>query len=633
MLTCQEKQLRKAWTEAYSLPPDIPMWQWAEKYLTIPRRSGTPFAGKYKTSITPWVKEWFDSFQNPEYHTVVIEKGAQVGATQTCYCAICYWVCEDPDPILVVMPAADDAKESSRVRIQPIIEDSPRVANERTGDLDDMQLLNYRLKNTVVRLVGSNSPGKLASFAHRFLILDETDKYKENLGKEGSVVGLATQRTKQFWNRKRIALSTPTTEAGYIHRLYLRGDQRKFFVPCPHCGHFQVLVFTQVKFDSSLPPDEAGDTAYYECEKCKKEIQDRHKSAMVKKGEWRSTATASRKGYVSYHLSGLYSNSDECSFGSMTSTFLTVKDNPADLQDFINSDLGEIWEERPIESFSMMQVYKIRDRNIYERGTIPTDDPCYLGLIVDVQAHYLVWAIWAFRPHDLWLIDHGTASTFADLDDIKNGPYKDEKGNHYSCHIEVLDSGYRTTDVYKYCMNRPNAIPFKGDTGATTKQTQPVRFQRIDRMPDGRMIKMGRGLVLRHVHPSYFKDELYTILSGSFDEDGEIVKSEALPLRIHFHNEVDRDYASQLTGEVPMESKPDKFGNQTRYWKRVRANHQFDCAQYAMALRWMMRNDLSRLDSKSVVETKPEPKKEEKPKPVVKKRGKASYDKFDDWED
>ena len=599
MIALEHKEtLLKEWRLAHAEPPSLPIWRWAEEHIIVPRRSGTPFPGPYSTAITPWVRGWFDAIQDPDAHTIAIEKGAQVSATLTAYISLAYWIKEDPDPVLVVMPAQDDAKSASKLRVQPMIEDSPYIAQELTDNPDDFALTEYTLRSTVVRWIGSNSPGKAASFPHRYIILDEPDKYREQIGREGSTISNIFQRAKMFWNRKRIMPCTPTTAGGFIHRFFLQGDQRKFFVPCPHCQAMQVLVFGQVKFRTKsksgdlLDPIDAGKTAYYECESCKKRIEDTQKPDMISRGEWRSTAKPQLSGFVSFHLSGLYSPSEECTFSAITEKFLKAKRSgqTSELQEFINNDLGEIWEDVPEGPVKGKDYYAIRDRWKYPRGTCPSEDPFFLVMTVDVQGAFIVWCVWGFGPGDLWLVDNGIASTLPDLHEVAAGPYLDHQGGEHTVALQLLDSGHRTTEVYRYCTDRRDAWALKGDTGLTTRQSKPVRFQEIKYLP-GQSKKLRRPLLLRHIHPSYFKEELLVAVTPPADDEALLDK----PCRIWFHDELEKDFVTQMMGEVPIETDPDKFGSVKRYWREIHHNHYFDCTQYAFAARWMLRKDLVRL--------------------------------------
>jgi len=77
---------------------------------------------------------------------------------------------------------------------------------------------------------------------------------------------------------------TPTiAEVSRIEQAYLESDQRKYYVPCPHCATFQILRWAQAKW-----PDRKPAEAWYECERCHGHIADHHKPEMLERGEWRA---------------------------------------------------------------------------------------------------------------------------------------------------------------------------------------------------------------------------------------------------------------------------------------------------------------------------------------------------------
>ena len=84
-----------------------------------------------------------------------------------------------------------------------------------------------------------------------FAAADEVDAYPDKIKKEGDVISLVRSRTNAYSrNRKILWISTPLVEqSSKIYRLYLLGDQEKFFVPCKFCGEYQELVWHGVKED------------------------------------------------------------------------------------------------------------------------------------------------------------------------------------------------------------------------------------------------------------------------------------------------------------------------------------------------------------------------------------------------
>lgn len=585
-------------------PPELSRWQWAEANIVVPRRAGTWSPGPLRTDLSPWMRGILDALADPTVATVVIRKGAQVSVTLTMLIDMLYNIVNDPDPILYMMPTKELAEDLNRARFLPMLEDSPTCAAMLTTDRHDVRKDHVQLVGTFVRFIGSNSPAQAASFAHRFLYLDELDKYQERLGdREGNAINLAFARAKTYWNRKRVMASTPTTAQGAITRYFEQGDKRLYYVPCPHCGHMQPLEWERVRFDSALAPRDAGAAAYYECANpaCGGRMTDQHKHAACNAGEWRATCAPERTGYASFDLPGLYSLSDECGFGALAEKFLSVKDRADELREFINQDLGRPFEEPARAAVRGHEVYAIRDLDAAEyegrtaRGMIPTAEPSIVAVTTDCQGTHLVWATWAIARWDIWLIDHGFAATVADFDaDVTARTYTDAAGRARGVYCALIDTGHRTLELYDYALSRPRfVVPIKGEGGQITSQTEPIRAQIIGTYPSGQKMPHGEGLTLRHIHPRFFKDRLADAIAASAEVDasGARQRREALqggPLRLHFHADIDAGFVSQITGEVLRELPPDRRGNVATVWKRIRQNDFFDCAQYAMALHYML---------------------------------------------
>ena len=107
----------------------------------------------------------------------------------------------------------------------------------------------------ILVMTGANSAVGLRSLPARYLFLDEVDAYPPSADEEGDPVALAEARTLTFAHRRKIFLvSTPTIQGvSRIEREYLASDQRRFFVPCPHCGAMQWLRFERLRWDKGQP--------------------------------------------------------------------------------------------------------------------------------------------------------------------------------------------------------------------------------------------------------------------------------------------------------------------------------------------------------------------------------------------
>ena len=132
-------------------------------------------------------------------------------------------------------------------------------------------------------------------------------------------------------------------------------------MPCPECDHYQVLKWKNVVWDEDKP-----ETASYACEECGSVIDESKKQWMLKHGRW--TATAESINTAGFHISELYSVWSKWS--DMATNFLEAKKQPEMLKTWINTALGESWEEQgdAVEYDSLLER-----RLNYDHASIPED--------------------------------------------------------------------------------------------------------------------------------------------------------------------------------------------------------------------------------------------------------------------
>jgi len=98
-----------------------------------------------------------------------------------------------------------------------------------------------------IDIASALSPAQLAQETKRIVLADETDRWRIQLGDEGSVWDMIKARTQAWGSQSKILpISTPTTEdASLIFPLFQQGDQRFYYVPCPYCGYMQLMDFSR----------------------------------------------------------------------------------------------------------------------------------------------------------------------------------------------------------------------------------------------------------------------------------------------------------------------------------------------------------------------------------------------------
>jgi phage terminase large subunit GpA-like protein len=601
---------------------------WCEANIVIPPITGTPWPGPFRIANTPWLAGLYRITQDHGTRVMAIQKGAQVGVTQMFMNLMYYWMSEDPSPILYVMDSGDMAAETSKLRIKPTIQASPRLRQELTGSPDDLANLLYKFKRSFVRFIGASSPGKGASFTHKILILEEPEKYKDTLGKEGNVIETLMERVKRVANFKILLGCTPTTEKGFIVKYVKWGDACKYFCRCPKCGEYQVMHWHNVKssageFGLALEKGatilEVAQGAYYECEKCQAHLSEHDKRMMSMSGEWRPTKKPERTGYRSAILGGLvpFNNQmppeqDTASMRAFIEKLLTVKDKPSDLQVFINAWIGDMYEDRPKQSIRGGYLLTIKDRLNYAPGTIPVDGDCHIALVVDIQKHHLVWAVLAMTPKAVLTIATGFVPDFDAVHMLLDGEFERADGTKARIEVLAMDSGHKTTDVYDCLLKASRSvrvIAFKGDGGRSTSSRNPVKVDTIRTYPDG-VTPLTQALPLALINDFDFSRRLMAYLNPPPQKENETIEQAVARqgLTLYFHNAIDAEFIRQMSAVVLVEEEPNKQGITRTYYKAIRTNDFFDIHKMGIALHWMHQYLWEKETSKAV---KPSPPPEQ----------------------
>lgn len=325
--------------------------QWADQYRYV--APGTsPEPGPWKTSRVPYLKEPMDTATDRETVTTVMMCSSQVAKSEFLLNIMGFYADQDPAPQLMVQPTVENAEAFSKERIDPTFRYSDGLKDKLENGKEGRG--NAKKSSTTIRqkhypggylaLVGANSPSGLASRPIRVLLCDEIDRY--GVTKEGDPLKLAIQRTTNFRRNKKICLvSTPTIKgASKIDDWWEKSDQRRYHVPCPHCGAMQTLKWSQMKWEKGQRGKHKPQTAYYECEHCKEKIHDKHKTDMLAAGVWIADKPEIKK-IAGFHINSIYS--PWVKFADLVQEWCDVhaKRDREGLMEFINLKLGEPWVE------------------------------------------------------------------------------------------------------------------------------------------------------------------------------------------------------------------------------------------------------------------------------------------------
>lgn len=557
-------------------PPKLSVHQWADERLALsPEDSAEP--GRYRSDRAPYQRGIMDAFSDPKVETVVVMSSAQIGKTLILKAILGYHVDQDPAPILVLQPTLEMAETFSKDRLAPMVRDTlslrGKIADAKSRDSGNT-LLHKRFPGGHITLAGANSPASLASRPIRVVLCDEVDRYPASAGTEGDPVKLAIKRTTTFWNRKIGLVSTPTVkDSSRIEMAWNESDQRRYYVPCPHCEAFQVLRWANVRW-----PDGEPHQAYYVCPDCGGVIRDHHKMAMLTRGEWRAESESTK--IAGFHISELYSPWRR--FGDVAADFISAKATPDTLKVWVNTSLGETWEE---DASAKLGASDLASRaEFYPAGTAP-EGVLTVVAGVDTQDNRLAVSLWGFgRDEEAWLISHqeifgdpAQPAVWAQLDEAVLRSVPHALGGSLPVSAVAIDSGgHYTAEVYAYARDRRAQHVF-AVKGQSQRGKPPIgKPVKVDLNWRGRLHKAGAEVY--PVGSDTIKTTLYARLK--LNEPG--------PGYLHFHGEATDDYFAQLTAEKQVTRHVKGFPVRDWVKKSGARNEALDCLVYAYAaMQWL----------------------------------------------
>jgi len=529
--------------------------EWIEANITIPSSVPSPWKGPYRTHHTPYVRGVYEALEDGNTHTVVLCWGAQSGKTLTLTNWLAWRIATDPAPIIFVMPTEHLARSFSETRLRPIFDACPEVVEQYHPNPDKLKILEMHFRGAQIAMVGSNSPSAVSSRPVEIAVLDELDKFAPPTNKEAAAFSLAMERTKAFPRRKHVLTSTPTMATADIWQQFIAGSQEYYFVPCPHCDHFQQLVFDRIKWASDCKGQDGKydfakvqATATYRCESCDGEITDSDKDAMLARGEWRAT-NKGEPGRRSMQISSLYS--PQITWAMCATKFLTEKGYLQGLQNFVNSWLALPWEDQFND-----EVEEITTLGIHQKGAEWDREKIRLAAI-DRQIDHLWYVVRAYADDgSSRLIDEGRIQT------VEDAYERICVGLKVKPKFVAMDSGYQTQDTYRVCA-RYGWTALKGeDRNSYTHHINMVPVRKVHSPPQ--MTDAGCMLLL---FSSPACQDLLAWLRRGRGSDWQIASDVSPEYREHLKSHTKRHRIDRRTGRDIYE------------WVRVksRPDHLYDC--------------------------------------------------------
>lgn len=584
--------LDKSFFEILRPPQRHDINSWAEKYATLSSETGKslgswrsyPYQKEIMRAMTPGLL----TANGEQIWMVCFEKSARVGYTKIIGNALGYFIHEDPSSILVVQPVQDDCRGWVVEELNPLIRNTPVLADLIPTDkkTDGTNTMEHKLfPGGVISIAPAATPTSFRRITRRIIIIDETDAVKESIGKEGNFIKLAIKRADTYHDRMIVLGSTPLLDKNsHIHNYYETSDQRRYFVPCPHCGYYQFLKWAQFRWLSS-----DYKSVVYECENkaCAKSILPSQRRDMVADGLWKPTNKKGRPGIAGFQIWAAYSDAPAAAWSNLVQEYDSCKNNPLELQTFVNTTLGEVWEDKTGQL--QIEAKDILDNlDNYESSTCPKEVRL-LTAAIDTQKERIEISVYGWgKLESCYFIEHVViegdpkdsivweqAEAFLKIKFPRKG-----KSSLPIKKVFVDSGGTATQNVYAECKRRTNWSAIKGASTVDAPYVTPTKFKLYGTKNNQRY----RQTPIELIGVNKIKDELYERLL--------VLKNDKQRANIHFPKNFSLDQAEEILSEERI-----TVGSyETKYrWvnKNNNKNEMLDTLVYSFAA---MKSVLSKLN-------------------------------------
>lgn len=583
-------------------PENLTVSEWAEKKRRLSSESSAEI-GPYRVSRTPYLREIMDAFTDPKIRRLIMVSSSQVGKSELENNIIGYIIDQDPSSVLFIHPTTVDAKEYSKLRIAPMIRDTPvlsrKVASPKSRDSGNT-ILQKTYPGGILTLCGSTEAHALASKPIRYVIGDERDRWAASAGKEGDPWKLAMARQITFYNAKAVEVSTPTIKGvSAIADSFYEGTMERWCVQCPHCGEFHdIQFFENIRYEveetvvQGRRQFKVSNILYY-CSNCACVSEE----STIKKqpAKWiAENPDAYQRGVRSFWLNSFVS--PWASWESTILEYLYAQGSTAKMQVVYNTRFGELWEDR---GNLMDEDGLLERREDYGKGE--DDSPVELpdGVLVltcgvDTQLDRLEYEVLGHGHFgETWGIKKGiimgrpdNEETWNVLDDVIDHVYRFKDGLGLRISMTFVDEGgLFTQEVRLRCRDRIGKKVFciKGIPGPDRPFTAPPKKMKI--------------VVKQRIVGSCWQYQLGVDSGKQIIMDNLRVEAPG-PKFCHFPCRDDYG-AAYFKGLLSERLTYDPEKRQPWQWKKIQGherNEPLDCRNYALAAFKALPADLDAID-------------------------------------
>lgn len=620
----------------------MPLADWADQnFMFSPE--GSTSEGAWET--IGFQRPIMNFISHPEIEQINIVKSSRVGYTQMIRAALAYFIAHKKRHNIVYVPNKSDADKFMKTHAEPMIRDVPAVRKlapwfgkkHRDSTLSQKRFSHGK---KLYILPGNVGPS-FRDISTDNAFYDELSEFVNDVEGQGSPLHLGDKRFLLSPYGKSIrgsSVGVEPDEDGNGCQMTVASRQAvcyfRRWVPCPHCGQEQVMKWGGPDCAYGIKwRDDDPRTAFYLCEHCACEIEQKHARAMDEAGVLRCDKTGiyttdgieffSKEGRpvaapvsVSVHVWSI--QNPIVAWSKAVTEWLKTKGDKGSLKAFVNTTLGETWVDDVGEKLESDTLYQRREHYPCE---VPTTD-AIITVAVDVQddRFEIQWEAWIAGEENYKLSyqrlygDLSRSEIWQTLHRTLQRKFTLAGGEIVEPRICLIDSGGHFTDeVYKFSKKYGvrKYVPIKGHN-QTGKPIASWPRKRND-----------KGVYLTMIGTDTGKE----LMAGRLQilEPGEGY--------VHFpvNDEFDEDYFTHLTNERRIM----KVVRGKRVWvwdDGGRRNEPWDLSNYNLAgIRVLQQHFGIRLPAKATGEQQEQPKLKPNPKPQAFSDGQDFVNTEGDW--
>ena len=547
----------------------------------------------------PFQTAMLDAIGNDAIREVTICKSARVGYTKMILAAIGYFAEHKRRNQGIWQPTDDDSDEFCKTELEPMFRDVPAmervfphyIAKDKKNTLRQKSFLGCML-----HLRGGKAAKNYRRLSLDVAYIDEIDGFDLDVEMEGSPVALAAKRIEGATFPKLVIGSTPKLK--HLSMIEAREQQSalrfRFHVPCPHCGAEHELTWGGPSEPHGMKwTGKDPESVRQLCPSCGVLYSQAEFLSAYDRGRWvafggewigadgrlfnRDGEPIAWPSSVGFSIWTAYS--PQTTWAQIVREFLEAsykakKGDKSELKTFVNTTLGESWEEELERADESALKKRAED---YPVRTVPRG-----GLVnvagVDVQDNRFEVVVWAIgRGEEMWAVDYTVLDAdpaderdWEKLDAYLQTKFDHAAGGRLGIEAVAIDTGgHFTHQAYNFARLRAGRRVFavKGES----RPGQPIKGRASPQDVNFRGAVIKRGVKLWHVGTDTAKDLFF----------GRLKVGRPGPGFVHFSKHLPDGFFEQITAEARVIQRTAR-GESYLWVKQSARNEALDCTVYAL---------------------------------------------------